>query len=107
MLRTELRKGINKLKMSNQQLDIKEFWHKIGKIESDVINVQNDLNAMNVKLDIIANLSERVSRLETSALDRKDRLRRVEENQAKIVWLVISSIISGIIGFIFFGGMKK
>jgi len=52
-------------------------------------------------------LSERVSRLETSALDRKDRLRRVEENQAKIVWLVISSIISGLIGFIFFGGMKR
>ena len=65
------------------------LYQKLGKMEADIKN------------------SQRVTVLEERATDRSNRLHKLEENQAKIVWAIVMAVLSAILKFVVIDGVHR
>ena len=80
---------------------------KLGKMEADIKNISDQLYEVNHKIDTLNAISQRVTILEERANDRTSRLHRLEENQAKIVWAIITAVLGAILKFVIIDGVKR
>ncbi len=83
------------------------LYQKLGKMEADIKNVSDQLYEVNHKIDTFNAISQRVTVLEERATDRSNRLHKLEENQAKIVWAIVMAVLSAILKFIVIDGVHR
>ena len=84
-----------------------ELYRKLGMMESDIKNVKDQVCEINHKIDIFNSASERITSLEERATDRSSRLTKLEENQAKIVWAIITAVLGAILKFVIIDGAHR
>ena len=84
-----------------------ELYRKLGMMESDIKNVKDQVCEINHKIDIFNSASERITSLEERATDRSNRLTKLEENQAKIVWAIVMAVLSAILKFVVIDGVHR
>ena len=82
------------------------LYQKLGKMEADIKNVSDQLYEVNHKIDTFNAISQRVTILEERANDRSIRLHKLEENQAKIVWVIVMAVLSAILKFVVIDGVQ-
>ena len=100
LLRTELRKGINQLKMATNNSNTNyELWQKLGKMEADIQNVGKQVELIGTKIDRmdLAGIVQRLVKLETDFENHEQRIKQNTDNQSKVVWLVIVAVVSAIL----------
>ena len=83
------------------------LYQKLGKMEADIKNVSDQLYEVNHKIDTFNAISQRVTVLEERATDRSNRLHKLEENQAKIVWAIVMAVLSAILKFVVIDGVHR
>ena len=83
------------------------LYQKLGKMEADIKNVGDLVNEVNRKVDTYNVISQRVTVLEERAIDRSNRLHKLEENQAKIVWAIVMAVLSAILKFVVIDGVHR
>lgn len=83
------------------------LYQKLGKMEADIKNVGDLVNEVNRKVDTYNVISQRVTILEERATDRSNRLHKLEENQAKIVWAIVMAVLSAILKFVVIDGVHR
>ena len=83
------------------------LYQKLGKMEADIKNVGDLVNEVNRKVDTYNVISQRVTVLEERATDRSNRLHKLEENQAKIVWAIVMAVLSAILKFVVIDGVHR
>ena len=83
------------------------LYQKLGKMEADIKNVGDLVNEVNRKVDTYNVISQRVTVLEERAADRSNRLHKLEENQAKIVWAIVMAVLSAILKFVVIDGVHR
>ena len=76
-------------------------------MEADIKNVGDLVNEVNRKVDTYNVISQRVTILEERATDRSNRLHKLEENQAKIVWAIVMAVLSAILKFVVIDGVHR
>lgn len=84
-----------------------QLYQKLGKMEADIQNVSEQLAEVSHKMDTFNTISHRVTVLEERAVDRSDRLRKLEENQAKIVWAIVMAVLGAVLKFVMIDGVKR
>lgn len=85
-----------------------QLYQKLGIMESDIKNIRELVDEVNRKVDTYNSMSQRVTVLEERASDRSDRLRKLEDTQAKIVWAIVMTVLGAILKFIVVdGGIHK
>ena len=85
-----------------------QLYQKLGTMESDIKNIRELVDEVNRKVDTYNAISQRVTVLEERANDRSSRLRNLEDNQAKIVWAIITAVLGAILKFVVVdGGIHK
>lgn len=75
------------------------LWKKIGGIETNISNIKEQLSSIDDKLNRL-NLTpivERVSIVETVSADHQERLKKLEENQSRLVWFVVLAVVGAIL----------
>lgn len=83
------------------------LYQKLGKMEADIKNIGYLVNEVNHKVDTYNVISQRVTVLEERATDRSNRLHKLEENQAKIVWAIVMAVLSAILKFVVIDGVHR
>lgn len=83
------------------------LYQKLGKMEADIKNVGDLVNEVNRKVDTYNVISQRVTVLEERATDRSNRLHKLEENQAKIVWAIVTAVLGAVLKFVLIDRMPK
>lgn len=76
-------------------------------MEADIKNIGDLVNEVNHKVDTYNVISQRVTVLEERATDRSNRLHKLEENQAKIVWAIVMAVLSAILKFVVIDGVHR
>nr|DAQ04102.1 MAG TPA: hemolysin [Caudoviricetes sp.] len=85
-----------------------QLYQKLGKMEADIGNINKLVNEVNQKVDTYNTISQRVTVLEERAIDRSNRLHKLEDNQAKIVWAIVTAVIGAVLKFVVIdGGIHK
>lgn len=85
-----------------------QLYQKLGTMESDIKNIRELVDEVNRKVDTYNSMSQRVTVLEERANDRSDRLRKLEDTQAKIVWAIVMTVLGAILKFVVVdGGIHK
>lgn len=85
-----------------------QLYQKLGTMESDIKNIRELVDEVNRKVDTYNAISQRVTVLEERANDRSNRLRKLEDNQAKIVWVIVTAVLGAILKFVVVdGGIHK
>ena len=85
-----------------------QLYQKLGKMEADIGNINKLVNEVNQKVDTYNTISQRVTILEERAIDRSNRLHKLEDNQAKIVWAIVTAVIGAVLKFVVVdGGIHK
>lgn len=85
-----------------------QLYQKLGTMESDIKNIRELVDEVNRKVDTYNAISQRVTVLEERANDRSSRLRKLEDNQAKIVWAIVTAVLGAILKFVVVdGGIHK
>ena len=85
-----------------------QLYQKLGTMESDIKNIRELVDEVNRKVDTYNSMSQRVTVLEERASDRSDRLRKLEDTQAKIVWAIVMTVLGAILKFVVVdGGIHK
>lgn len=85
-----------------------QLYQKLGTMESDIKNIRELVDEVNRKVDTYNAISQRVTVLEERASDRSDRLRKLEDTQAKIVWAIVTAVLGAILKFVVVdGGLHK
>jgi len=84
-----------------------QLYQKLGTMESDIKNIRELVDEVNRKVDTYNAMSQRVTVLEERANDRSNRLRKLEENQAKIVWAIVTAVLGAILKLIVIDRMPK
>lgn len=84
-----------------------QLYQKLGTMESDIKNIRELVDEVNRKVDTYNAMSQRVTVLEERANDRSSRLRKLEENQAKIVWAIVTAVLGAVLKFIIIDRMPK
>lgn len=76
-----------------------ELWRKLGKMEADIENVSKLVEAIGLKIDQLdmTAVIQRLAKQETDTENIEARLKKVEDNQSKIVWFVILAVVGAII----------
>ncbi len=69
-------------------------------------SVKEAQDKTNNKLDLLTDFGKEIAAMSVTIENLSDRVEKGEQSQAKITLAVITSIISGIIAFVFRGGMK-
>ncbi|MDO4868635.1 MAG: hypothetical protein Q4A23_03215 [bacterium] len=98
--------------MEDKYISKEVFAARIDVLEEKINSLTQIVEHTNDQLEIIAGISKSVTehqkdiesvRRETER--NKDRLRRLEENQSKIVWAVGLAILGAFIQFVISGGL--
>ena len=76
--------------MVREVMDVKKELKNITEIQRQVVEHGKDIQSANAEIN-----------------HNRERLRRLEENQAKIVWAVVSAILMAIVQFVISGGLIK
>jgi hypothetical protein len=85
-----------------------QLYQKLGTMESDIKNIRELVDEVNRKVDTYNAMSQRVTVLEERANDRSNRLRKLEDTQAKIVWAIVMTVLGAILKFVVVdGGIHK
>lgn len=84
-----------------------QLYQKLGTMESDIKNIRELVDEVNRKVDTYNAMSQRVTVLEERANDRSSRLRKLEENQAKIVWAIVTAVLGAVLKFVLIDRMPK
>ncbi len=85
-----------------------QLYQKLGTMESDIKNIRELVDEVNRKVDTYNAISQRVTVLEERANDRSIRLHKLEDNQAKIVWVIVTAVLGAILKFVVVdGGIHK
>ena len=85
-----------------------QLYQKLGTMESDIKNIRELVDEVNRKVDTYNAISQRVTVLEERANDRSSRLHKLEDNQAKIVWTIVTAVLGAILKFVVVdGGIHK
>nr|DAP66750.1 MAG TPA: hemolysin [Caudoviricetes sp.] len=101
-------------------MDEKKFVaREVFQAREDTLNAKIDvlkdkIEQVSEQLDTIMSLNEKIvahdKDIESVRRDgdqTKERLRRLEENQSKIVWAVGLAVLGGIVQFVLNGGLHK
>ena len=84
-----------------------QLYQKLGTMESDIKNIRELVDEVNRKVDTYNAMSQRVTVLEERASDRSDRLHKLEDNQAKIVWAIVMAVLGAILKFVVIDGTHR
>lgn len=81
---------------------------EMGRINADISHIKRDLGEINSKIDKLVGLESRISTLETKLVDTSQVVKKVEEAQSRVIWLVIATVIGAILKIVILdGGIKK
>lgn len=81
---------------------------EMGRINADISHIKKDLGEINAKMDKIVGIESRLSTLETKMIDTGQVVKKVEEAQSRVIWLVIATVIGAILKIVILdGGIKK
>lgn len=77
-----------------------KFWQEFGTMKADVKNIGDKITSMDKKIDIIVNLGDRVTKLEERCGHGIERVAKLEDNQAKIVWAIIMAVLGAVLSLV-------
>ena len=100
--------------MDDKYISKEVFEARIDVLEEKINSLTQIVEHTNAHLEIIAGLSKSVTEhqkdiesVRREAERNKERLRRLEENQSKIVWAVGVAILGALVQFVLNGGLIK
>ena len=100
--------------MDDKYIGKEVFEARIDVLEEKINSLTQIVEHTNDQLEIIAGLSKSVTEhqkdiesVRREAEHNKERLRRLEENQSKIVWAVGVAILGALVQFVLNGGLIK
>ena len=100
--------------MDDKYISKEVFEARIDVLEEKINSLTQIVEHTNAQLEIIAGLSKSVTEhqkdiesVRREAERNKERLRRLEENQSKIVWAVGVAILGALVQFVLNGGLIK
>jgi|GEM_PF-6512371 hypothetical protein len=79
---------------------------EVAELRAMLQSVKEAQDKTNNKLDLLTDFGKEIAAMSVTIENLSDRVEKGEQSQAKITLAVITSIISGIIAFVFRGGMK-
>lgn len=98
--------------MEEKYINKEVFEARIDVLEEKINGLAQNIKHANDQLEIIAGISKQVVEHEKdiesvrrSTERNQERLRRLEENQSKIVWAVGSAILMALVQFVLNGGL--
>ena len=97
LLRTEVKKGAL-VAIEDTKNEI-ELWRKLGKMEADIENIGKQVESISAKIDRLdlTSVMQRLAKLETDTDNHEERIKKAEDNQAKIVWLVVAAVVGAVL----------
>lgn len=93
------------LEVFDARMDV--FEEKINSVVREVMDVKQELKNI---ADTQRQVVEHGKDIESAHVEighNRERIRQLEENQAKIIWAVVSAILMAIVQFIISGGLIK
>ena len=83
------------------------FEEKINSVVREVMDMKQELkNIADIQRQVVEHGKD-IQSAHTEIGHNRERLRKLEENQAKIVWAVVSAILMAIVQFVISGGLIK
>ena len=83
------------------------FEEKINSVVREVMDVKQELkNIADIQRQVVEHGKD-IQSAHAEIGHNRERLRKLEENQAKIVWAVVSAILMAIVQFVISGGLIK
>lgn len=83
------------------------FEEKINSLAREVMDVKRELrNIADIQRRVVEHEKD-IQSARTEIGHNRERIRLLEENQAKIVWAVVSAILIAIVQFVINGGLIK
>lgn len=77
------------------------LWERISKIEVGVTGIEDRVERIEQKLDSLMQLGYKLTALEVRAENHTNRLKKLEDNQAKITWFILLAVVGAILNLIF------
>ena len=100
--------------MEEKYINREVFEARIDVLEEKINTLANSIDHINTQLEIITNINKEVveHRKDIESVRRSternhERLRRLEENQSKIVWAVGLAILGALAQFVLDGGLMS
>lgn len=86
-----------------------ELWQKLGKMDADIQNIRNQIESISAKIDRLdlTVVVERLVKLEKDVRNHEDRLNKLEDNQARIVWFIIAAVAGAILKMVIIDRIAK
>lgn len=86
-----------------------ELWQKLGKMDADIQNIRNQIESISAKIDRLdlTVVVERLVKLEKDIGNHEDRLDKLEDNQARIVWFIIAAVAGAILKMVIIDRIAK
>ena len=86
-----------------------ELWQKLGKMDADIQNIRNQIESLSAKIDRLdlTVVVERLVKLEKDVGNHEDRLDKLEDNQARIVWFIIAAVAGAILKMVIIDRIAK
>lgn len=77
------------------------FYQKLGIMEADIAHIKESINDINSKIDktnsLVSNSLQDAIGLKSLAINNDRRIRNLENNQSKIVWVLIVAVIGAVL----------
>lgn len=100
--------------MEEKYINREVFEARLDVLEEKINTLANSIDHINTQLEIIANINKEVvehrkdiESVRRSTERNQERLRRLEENQSKIVWAVGLAILGALAQFVLDGGLMS
>ena len=83
------------------------FEEKINSVVREVMDVKQELrNIADIQRQVVEHGKD-IQSARAEIGHNQERIRQLEENQAKIIWAVVSAILMAIVQFVISGGLMK
>ena len=100
--------------MEEKYINREVFEARLDVLEEKINTLANSIDHVNTQLEIITNINKEVvehrkdiESVRRSTERNQERLRRLEENQSKIVWAVGLAILGALAQFVLDGGLMS
>ena len=100
--------------MEEKYINREVFEARLDVLEEKINTLANIIDHINTQLEIITNINKEVvehrkdiESVRRSTERNQERLRRLEENQSKIVWAVGLAILGALAQFVLDGGLMS
>ena len=100
--------------MEEKYINREVFEARLDVLEEKINTLANSIDHINTQLEIITNINKEViehrkdiESVRRSTERNQERLRRLEENQSKIVWAVGLAILGALAQFVLDGGLMS